>query len=364
MKTLFWIGGPGRFDAQALRDWHIVRSEVRPGEFFSWEDCVCRCQGEPDAVLVGDSSLPPFVLGVENFPCPTIFYAVDTHIHSWLPFYGQAFDACLVSLRDHLPLFTRARGGRLPAECVLWYPPCAPALPETEVPPHFLDMPKEWDCLFVGTVNQDTTPLRKRFFELLGKKVPIEIRTGNYRTLFPRARLVINICEKGDLNFRVFESMGCGAALLTPRIRNGQEILFLPGEHMQLYTIPGLAERCFPDAPPLTDSMLESMATVAADNAEKAIQNILSDEARRNAMAHRAWNEINSFHRPVHRAATLHRLLENISPAAAAERRRHAADIRARYLKFMYLLWGESLPAEHPLKEAYMRAALGKFPHP
>ena len=90
--------------------------------------------------------------------------------------------------------------------------------------------------------------------------------------------------------------MGCGAALLTPRIRNGQEILFLPGEHMQLYTIPGLAERCFPDAPPLTDSMLESMATVAADNAEKAIQNILSDEARRNAMAHRAWNEINSFH--------------------------------------------------------------------
>ena len=116
MKTLFWIGGPSRFETKLLPEWNVVRAEIRPGTFLTWADCVKLCRGEPDAVLAGDSSLPPYLLGVEDFPCPTIFYAVDTHIHSWLPFYGQAFDACLVSLRDHLPLFLpSAYSGILPA---------------------------------------------------------------------------------------------------------------------------------------------------------------------------------------------------------------------------------------------------------
>ena len=361
MKTLFWIGGPIRFETKLLPEWNVVRAEIRPGTFLTWADCVKLCRGEPDAVLAGDSSLPPYLLGVEDFPCPTIFYAVDTHIHSWLPFYGQAFDACLVSLRDHLPLFTRARGGRLPAERVLWHPPCAPSLPEDEELP---ELPKEWDCLFVGTINPETTPLRQRFFELLGKRIPIAFRTGNYRPLFPRARLVINICEKGDLNFRVFESMGCGTALLTPCIRNGQEELFRPGVHMQTYAIPGLVERCVPDAPTLEGSMLESMASVAADNAEKAIREILSDEPRRKRMVRAAWDEINAHHRPSHRTLALRNLLEALPPQLAVERRKKAADIRGRYLRFMYLLWGESFPSDHPLREAYTLAAQGKLPRP
>lgn len=364
MKKLFWIGGPGRFDAHALPGWHVVRAEIEPGKFLTWEDCVRHCHGEPDAVLAGDSSLPPYMLGVEDFPCPAIFYAVDTHIHSWLPFYGQAFDACMVSLRDHVPLFTKSRGGRLPAGRVLWHPPCAPALPDEENASAFPDAPKEWDCLFVGTVNPVTTPLRKRFFELLGARLPLTIKTGNYRPLYPRARVIINICEKGDLNFRVFESMGCGAALVTPRIGNGQEQLFTPGDHLLTYDVPGLAERCFPDAPDLTDHMLESMANVAANNAEQAIRELLDNDARRDAMARSAWNEINARHRPVHRTAALGQLLEKLSPSAVAERRKRASDIRARYLKFMYLLWSESLPPEHPLREAYVRAALGNFPRP
>jgi hypothetical protein len=40
---------------------------------------------------------------------------------------------------------------------------------------------------------------------------------------------------KGDLNFRTFEAMVCGATLLTERINNGQEELFIPDTHLVTY---------------------------------------------------------------------------------------------------------------------------------
>jgi len=46
-----------------------------------------------------------------------------------------------------------------------------------------------------------------------------------------RCKIVLNLPLADDLNFRTFEAMSCGALLLTPKIANGQEVLFREGVH-------------------------------------------------------------------------------------------------------------------------------------
>ena len=140
-------------------------------------------------------------------PCPTCFFCIDSHIHGWYADWAQAFDACAVSLKDHMPAFRQ----RLPMERVVWLPPFAK---DTDQPPASPPEP-EFDLLFVGTVDPETTPGRVRFLdEVKARMHGREVRKGEYRELFHRARLVLNVAERGDLNYRVFEALGCGACLL------------------------------------------------------------------------------------------------------------------------------------------------------
>lgn len=85
MRKLFWIGSP--FFAQALRDegWQVHAMDFQQVAVFGWDDLVREAGWEPDVVVVADKSRPPFVLGMESFPCLTVFYCVDSHIHSWYP---------------------------------------------------------------------------------------------------------------------------------------------------------------------------------------------------------------------------------------------------------------------------------------
>jgi tetratricopeptide (TPR) repeat protein len=53
--------------------------------------------------------------------------------------------------------------------------------------------------------------------------------------VFGSAKIVFNESVLGDLNFRTFEAMACGALLLTERIGNGLDELFTPGVHLATY---------------------------------------------------------------------------------------------------------------------------------
>ena len=348
MKTLLWLGNPF-FRADMERyGWRVVFRQPRDGEYFTWNNCLELSGGPPDALVAADTSRPPFVLGVERFPCLTLFYAVDTHIHSWMPLYGQAFDACLISLRDHIPLFA---GQRLPDDRLWWSPPYAPNIPD-----EFSTAPKNGDCLFVGSVDPERTPLRRHFLDHLSGLIPaLSVEHGHFARFYPRARLVVNICEHGDLNFRVFESLGCGAALVTPAVGHGLTDLFTPGRHLLTFDASFWKE----ERPP-TAEQARSLGAQAAVNAAPLIRSLLSDPNRCEALARAGWDEVNRRHRARHRAETLARRLERLS--ADLPRRRHAeADaIREQYLRLMYLLWGESLP-DSPLRMAYLRAAQGNI---
>lgn len=343
MPRLLWIGNFFHQNMAAL-GWNVIHHLPAEGETLAWQDCLRLADGAPDALVIGDMSLPPFVLGVEAFPCPTVFYAVDTHIHSWMPRYAQAFDACLVSLKDHLPRFL---GQRLTPEQLFWSPPYAPDLNSALSDPA-PERPRDVDCLFVGTVHPETTPLRVLFFEELSTLIPgLRMERGNFQLLYPNAKTVINFCEYGDLNFRVFEAMGCGAALVTPALGHGQTELFEPGRHLQTYAIPS-----GPDA--------RRNAREAAASAAAQIRALLERPEERLRMARAGFDEINARHRASHRAQNLHEKLTALPPERIAQRRAEAGAIRERWLKLVYLLWADSLP-DSPLQARYLRAARGEL---
>lgn len=351
-KVVCWVGGP--FFSAALEQfgWKVVWKKPQAGEVLYWSEIVELVGHAPDVVVVGDTSCPPFVLGVEDFPCPTVLYAVDTHIHSWLPWYGQAFDLCLVSLKDHVPRFKEQ--GRLPGS-VLWSPPYAPETCEQFPLYSPLELvqrrvEKEFDCLFVGTVNA-TTPARQEFLRSLKDLLPgLRVQRGNFRQLYPKARVVVNFCEQDDLNFRVFEAMGCGAALVTPDLGQGQAELFQAGRHMSTYEL-----REQPENP--------VQPLFAARQAAKAIIALLEAPGLCLTQAQAGWEEVDKHHRATHRARALAASMEGLGQHVA-ERRQRAKSIREHSLKLVYLHWAESLQGAEweNLRAAYVRAALG-LPH-
>ena len=303
-----------------------IHIPIRGQQVFTWKDILSITGEEPFAVVYADRSIAPPLAGVERYPCLTVFHCIDTHIHSWYPLYAQGFDICLVSLKDHLNRFTP----RLKESRLLWFPPI---VMNEDVP---LDMEKEWDLLFVGKVDPELTPARMKFLEKVAELVPgLHVTQGAYRNLFPKARVVLNIAERGDLNFRVFEALACGACLLTPRIEQGLFDLFEEGVHLVSYE---------PDD--------------AQDLMEK-LNMLLGDELLRQRIARQGNDLIEKKHRIIHRATTLHNTITEMNVEAAIRNRLDAAPVlRRNFLKSIYLHWAEEIGAPE-FKKLYLEAARG-----
>jgi len=249
---------------------------------------------------------------------------VDTHIHSWYPLYAQAFDLCTVSLKDHMPNF---RGKRLNREQVLWLPPFARM---TDTP---MEAEKEYDLLFVGNVGRDIFPVRTRFLEQVGEHFPgLAVKQGPYRELFPKGRLLLNIAERGDLNYRVFEALGCGGCLVTPDIGHGQNELFTDGEDLFLYP-PG-----------------DVMGLV------ELVERILPQEKLRRKVAMNGYAKVDAAHRECHRAQQLVDWLGRTDlEGLAGERKKSAEAIHDAFLRLLYLHLAEH--SDPALQARYLRAA-------
>jgi glycosyltransferase involved in cell wall biosynthesis len=197
---------------------------------------------------------------------------------------------------------------------VLWLPPFA----EDRYQPRQAET--NYDLLFVGTVNPETTPQRHDFLQRLGREFPgLAVRRGDFAELLPRASVALNIAERGDLNFRVFEALACGACLLTPRIGNGQDELFEDGVHFVTYE-----------------------ADDEVDAAVKA-RSLLADGPRREAYGRAGFARVDGFHRPRHRAEALAALLRQGFDEGLPEKRLACPD-RARMadLRLLFLHWADT----------------------
>ncbi|WP_461211153.1 glycosyltransferase family protein [Desulfocurvus sp. DL9XJH121] len=324
MDRLCWIGNPYFCEKMRAQGWDVALLERREARMVAWDEVVAACGGAPRAVVLGDASLPPILAGVESWPCLTAFHCVDSHIHSWHPLYARAFDLCSVSLRDHLPRFREAG---MPEDSLWWLPPWAP----DHTGPRAVD--KEWDVLFAGTVDPATTPARHAFLGELKQRLPgLHVTRGDFGDLFPRARVVLNYCEAGDLNFRVFEALGTGACLATPRVGHGQDELFPDGRDLFTYPVDDM------DA-------LAALLTRLLEHPE------LGERAGASGLA-----SVDAAHRASHRARALSERLRAVPASRPEARRALAPALRREILRPLYLHFAEALN-NAPLRAAYLNLA-------
>ncbi len=180
----------------------------------------------PDLAFWCDLCRPPWVMGLETLPGAVIGLSVDQYCNPWHVPYSACFDAVLVAQRDYLRLFQDPRLPR-PAQ---WLPLfCDPELDydrgaERDIP-----------VSFVGTLDPPLNPGRRPFLEAFRRCAPLVHLTGDYAPVFGRSRIVLNQSAVGELNYRLFQAMSCGAAVLTEATDNGLCELFEPGRDMLTY---------------------------------------------------------------------------------------------------------------------------------
>lgn len=174
-----------------------------------------------DFVLYVDNGNLPHLIDPHNIPVPSIYYSIDTYCNPWHVPYAHSFDMVLAAQKDFLPLFLKdGQNGK-------WMPLfCKASL--CDIPSSQRDIPVS----FVGTLGHKNNPQREPFLKAFNAYQPLSMLSGDYVPVFSSSRIVLNQTAFGELNFRCFEAMGLGAALLMEKCGNGLEDLFVPGENI------------------------------------------------------------------------------------------------------------------------------------
>jgi tetratricopeptide (TPR) repeat protein len=179
--------------------------------------------------------------GVEDLPIPRLYWAIDVHVNFfWQRHYARLFDLVLTAQKDYVAGF-EADG--VPARWLPW-----------GIDPrlfHDRGLDRTIDVAFVGIVDANRpkraaalAELRRRFDVLtLGDDPTRRLPESEMARVFGSAKIVFNESVLGDVNFRTFEAMACGALLLTERTGNGLRDLFTPGTHLAAYGPDDLLEQ-------------------------------------------------------------------------------------------------------------------------
>lgn len=176
---------------------------------------------EAEAFFYCDNGNLPLLLDPEKIPCPSVWFTIDTYCNPWHVPYGYGFDYSLVAQKDYVFLFD---GEKLPAR---WFPLfCSARLLEKES--SIRDVPVS----FVGGIDNPNNPRRKPFLHAFQKLHPLVLLTGDFIPVFLRSKIVLNQTAAAELNFRCFEAMGLGAALLMEECDNGLHELFTENENI------------------------------------------------------------------------------------------------------------------------------------
>ena len=175
----------------------------------------------PDFVLYCDSGNLPQFFDLEKLPCPSAWYSIDSYCNPWHIPFGHAFDVVFAAQKDYVELFARCG---IPA---FWLP-----LFFCSARPHYLERARDIPVVFVGNIGARNNPDRKPFLDSFRRLHPLLVTCGDYVPLFNRSHIALNQTAVGEINFRCFEALACGAALLMEECSNGMGELFTPGEHI------------------------------------------------------------------------------------------------------------------------------------
>lgn len=281
----------------------------------------------PDLVFWCDACQPPWVFGLEALPAAVIGYSVDQYLNPWHVPYSAAFDAVFVAQKDYLPLFDQPFFRR-PA---IWLPLFCN--PDRDCDP---GTARDIPVSFVGTLSSRANPARRTFLEAFRSRQPLLLRSGAYGPIFGRSRLVLNQSAAGELNFRVFEAMACGAALLTEDVGNGLSELFVPGSDLLVYK----------RGDPVDAARVAGLA--------------LADPALA-ALAARGRQKVVSRHTAGQRARTVLAMAREIlAQAAPADRLARLSAVRQEVAKaYAFLATDDTLPLPASQRQFYLDLAAG-----
>jgi len=282
----------------------------------------------PDLAVYCDSGNMPQFFDLEKLPCPSALYSIDSYCNPWHIPFGHAFDTVFVAQKDYVELF--ARSG-IPAS---WLP-----LFFCSARPHCLEQARDIPVVFVGNIGARNNPDRRVFLDSFRRAHPLCVAKGDYVPLFNRSRIVLNQTAAGELNFRCFEALACGAALLMEECPNGLRDLFTPGEDI-----------LFPYA--------RGNAPQAAATARAA----LGDPAALARIARQGRELVERKHSDVHRAAEMLRVMEALLRDAPHLRRLSPENLpyRGELLSSAYFFLAAELnqPQHVPHKDFFLRLAL------
>ncbi|MCK4649153.1 glycosyltransferase [bacterium] len=180
-----------------------------------------------DLILVVDPVRQRF--DFSSFETPTAYWAIDSHLKFDKHIKKtrvQDYDFLFVAQKDYVPQY-REKG----CKNVYWLPlACDPEIHKR----HNLSL--KYDLCFVGGLGPDSPRreiilnLQKEFNMFVGQRY-----LHDMARIYSQSKMVFDKSLKGDLNMRVFETLSCGRLLLTDRIDNGLEDLFIDKEHLVIY---------------------------------------------------------------------------------------------------------------------------------
>lgn len=201
---------------------HGAEADARREHPLSWRnvaEILSDAGFQPDLVCYVDDGNFPLLLNPEDIPQAAIFYSIDTYCHPWHPAFSHGFDKVLVAQKDFIPMFADEGAD------AVWFPlfcrRSGKSGGERDIP-----------VSFVGSIGLANNPGRGPFLREFRKAQPLVVMSGDYAPIFGRSEIVLNQTAFGEINFRCFEAMAFGAALLMERCENGFADLFAPGENI------------------------------------------------------------------------------------------------------------------------------------
>lgn len=169
--------------------------------------------------------------GLTELECPTAIWFADYWPGNYERLrYARLFDYVFVSQRDWMKDFVTAGCPQ-----VHWLPfACEPEI-------HCdYQLERMYDIGFVGHVNLNVQRERLQLLTTLAQRYRMNdfltpVYLQEMAKVYSQSKIVVNMPNCGGFNMRVFESMACGAMLLTEDTGNGQKELFKEGVHLAIY---------------------------------------------------------------------------------------------------------------------------------
>lgn len=233
----------------------------------------------------GETTADP---GLTELPFPKAVYLIDTHVQL-LPriALARAYDIVFIAQKGQLAAFHQA--GVTQAR---WVPlGCSPSLhnvPETT---------RELDFAYVGSLNPAEGDVRWRVLGPLVQRFPNHFVGRAFprdmAAIYARAKIVVNVSFRRDVNMRVFEALASGALLITDEA-DGLTDLFEVGKHLVVYRSP--------------------------EEALEYVSYYLENEEERRAVAEAGRRHVLAHHTYTHRAqAMLEHIREHLQKTHAHE---------------------------------------------